>query len=117
MILTTDLTNLCRISRSCSTECQGDSQTSARNLVRIRLLILLLVFILLATFIGPFTAVLLIPRTQTFPAGGTRYFLNATAEEMWPSVVHSDAEYEACLWPNATDYSVCPSGGYASFRT
>jgi hypothetical protein len=92
-------------------------ESVARNLARIRLLILLLVFILLATFIGPFTAVLLIPRTQTFPAGGTRYFLNATAEEMWPSVVHSDAEYEACFWPNATDYSVCPSGGYASFRT
>jgi hypothetical protein len=92
-------------------------ESVARNLARIRLLILLLVFILLAAFIGPFTAVLLIPRTQTFPAGGTRYFLNATAEEMWPSVVHSDAEYEACFWPNATDYSVCPSGGYASFRT
>ena len=84
--------------------------------VRTRLVLLVLAMVLLAVFIGPFTAVLLIPRSRTFPAGGTRYNLDASAEELWPSVVDVDLEYEACSWSNATMYPVCPSGGYSSLR-
>ncbi len=86
------------------------------NWSRVRLALLILILILLAVFTGPFTAVLLIPRDTTFPAGGTRYLLNASAEELWPSVVDTDEEYDACFWSNATQYGVCPSGGYASLR-
>ena len=71
-------------------------------------------FTLLAALIGPFSAVLLIPRFQTYPAGGIDYFLNATADELWPNVVASDTEAEVCYWTNATQYPICPCGGYNS---
>jgi hypothetical protein len=83
---------------------------------RTRLAILLLIISLIAALIGPSSAVLLIPRDQSFPAGGVTYSLNATFDEMWPSVVSSDAELEVYSEPNSTLYPVCPSGGYASFR-
>lgn len=72
--------------------------------------------VLLAALIGPFSAVLMIPRSQNFPAGGTQYFLGASADELWPGAVSSDDEIEACFWSNVTQYAVCPSGGYASLR-
>ena len=91
-------------------------ENAARNWARTRLVVLLFILILLAALIGPFTAVLLIPRTQNFPAGGSLYFLDATAEDLWPNVVDSGAEFEGCSWANATEYSICPSGGYATLR-
>lgn len=80
-----------------------------------RLVLLLSIFIPLAVLIGPFTAVLMTPRIQYYPAGGTQYALEASAEQLWPNVVNAEAELEVCFWPNATAYAICPSGGYSSF--
>lgn len=80
-----------------------------------RLVLLLSIFIPMAVLIGPFTAVLMIPKIQYYPAGGTQYALEASAEQLWPNVVNADAELEVCFWPNATAYAICPSGGYSSF--
>ena len=71
----------------------------------------------LAVFIGPASAVLLLPRVQTIKAGETQYYLNGTADQFWPSVVTSSSEYMACVLPNSTRYAVCPSGGYYSLRS
>lgn len=93
---------------------QVDRRDATKSSARIRLTLLLLILVLLAALIGPLTAVLLIPRIQEFPAGGSQYFLNVTAQDLWPDNVSSDTEHEACFWANATQYSVCPSGGYPS---
>ena len=83
---------------------------------RIYLFALITFAILVAALIGPFSAVLLIPRDQYFDAGGTQYNLNATKAELWPAVITADLELAACFSDEATQYPVCPSGGYPSAR-
>ena len=80
-----------------------------------RLVALIFAFVLLAALIGPFTAVLMVPKYQAYPAGGTRYSLEASVEQLWPNIVDASAELEVCSWSNATEYAVCPSGGYSAF--
>ena len=77
------------------------------------LLLLLIVAALIAATIGPSIAVLILPRFQTIPIGGTTNYLNATVDQLWPVHINS-SEYFACSLPNATLYDVCPSGGYFS---
>ena len=80
----------------------------------------LFLFVLLAGFIavtvGPSSAVLMLPRVQPVPVGGTPYYLNATSGKLWPNNINSSFEYPACFLPNATEYDICPSGGYTSLR-
>ena len=35
--------------------------------------------------VGPATAVLVIPRSRVWPAGGTSFFLQGNDEELWPT--------------------------------
>ena len=83
---------------------------------RIRLFVLISIAIVITSSIGPFSAVLLIPRDQLFPAGGTKYNLDATATELWPGNVTSDLELDVCSFENATVYPICPSGSYPTAR-
>lgn len=71
----------------------------------------------IAMLIAPSSAVLLQPRPQNVPAGGTEYFLSATPDELWPSVVNGTDELpeyfdEANAW-----HILCASGGFESLRT
>lgn len=84
---------------------------------------LLLVAGLIATTAGPAIAVLLIPREQTWPAGGTKYWINGTAAELWPSRVgleHYMPELgtgvfgASCSSREAYENALCPAGGYLS---
>ena len=75
--------------------------------------LLLIVAALVAATIGPSIAILISPRFQTIPIGGTTNYLNAAADQLWPVHINS-SEYFACSLPNATLYDVCPSGGYSS---
>ena len=75
---------------------------------------LLLVTGVVVATIGPSMAVLILPRIQDIPTGITSYYINATADQMWPTNITPSLEYSACSLPNATDYAVCPSGGYSS---
>ena len=84
------------------------------NKRRWSLYILLLTTGVVAATIGPSIAVLMLPRVQDIPAGGTSYYLNATADQLWPSNITSMLEYSGSSLPNATQYAVCPCGGYES---
>lgn len=80
------------------------------------LFLLLVVACVLAATIGPALAVLLLPRVQAFPAGGTTNYLNATADKLWPTQIDSSSQYLACFLPNATNYDACPCSGYTSIK-
>ena len=79
------------------------------------LFLFLIVAGLIAATIWPSVTGLLLPRIQTIPAGGIWYYLNATADQLWPSYIDASSEHPVCFLPNATDYGVCPSGSYTSF--
>ncbi|MCJ1324857.1 hypothetical protein MMC10_001519 [Thelotrema lepadinum] len=91
--------------------------SSLRSFRKLRLCIFILLTGILAVVIGPASAVLLIPRIQTVPAGGTSYFLNGTAEQLWPRIMTSDSQLEVCKLENSTKYAVCPSSGHESLRS
>ncbi|KAL9633189.1 MAG: hypothetical protein Q9164_004849 [Protoblastenia rupestris] len=73
----------------------------------------------LAAIAGPASAVLLIPRLDHWQAGGTSYFLNGTADEIWPSrLSFSRADNPSfCGGENAATFGVCPSGGFQALWT
>lgn len=89
---------------------------SITTLQRCQLYALIILAGIIATVIGPASAVLMLPRAQDVPAGGTSYYLNGTADRFWPDTVYSGSELEVCGLPNSTKYAVCPSGGYESLR-
>ena len=72
----------------------------------------------LAAAAGPSSAVLLIPRDQSFDAGGANIYLRGSAGEVWPTQlgISSDVLAPLCASPNATDYAICPSGGFLSIQ-
>jgi hypothetical protein len=79
---------------------------------------------LIAITAGPAIAVLLIPREQIWPAGGTSYWINGTADDLWPSRIgleHYMPEEGtgifgvACSSAQAHQNALCPAGGYLSF--
>lgn len=103
-----------QISSFWSPEFLAAAPWSIKSARRIRFFLLLVVAGLLAAVIGPASAVLMLPRDQEIPAGGTSFYLNGSPNEIWPSVVSSTAEAAICLLANSTDYPVCPGGGYSS---
>ena len=64
------------------------SLTSGHLPLRRKLVMLLLILIcfILATAAGPSSATLLIPRLDYWPAGTANIWLNATRDEIWPSM-------------------------------
>lgn len=89
---------------------------SLSSIRRCRFYLLLILLGLVAATIGPSTAVLMLPYIQAYPAGETLYYINATADQLWPTSINSSLENPACFLPNATEYATCPSGGYASLK-
>ncbi|KAF1823150.1 uncharacterized protein K489DRAFT_410210 [Dissoconium aciculare CBS 342.82] len=87
-----------------------------QQFLRIRLVLLILIFAILAVVVGPSTALILTPRTLSFAAGGTDYFIPLTPDQLWPSVVDTSMEHPICALPNATLYPICPCSGYSSIR-
>ena len=90
---------------------------SIRTLGRLQLYILILLCGALATFVGPSSAVLMLPRYQDMPAGGASVYLPGTVEDFHPKMVTSASEIPECTLDNATDYAVCPSGGFTSLQS
>ena len=72
----------------------------------------------IATFAGPSTAVLLIPRVQDWQAGGSEFYLPGLSTEIWPDrLTFNPNEHNAvCALPNATSLVACPSSGYDGIR-
>ena len=83
---------------------------------RLRLLVVIIVAGFLALLIAPAAAVLLQPRVQTVPAGGTAYFLPTTSDQLWPSEVNGSDELSECFGEYAPQNIVCASAGFESLR-
>lgn len=84
---------------------------------KLRLLLVIIVAGVLAVTIAPSAAILLQPRPQHVPAGGTEYFLPVTPDELWPSVVDGTDELQECFDQRHIRHVVCASGGFESLRT
>ena len=83
---------------------------------RLRLLVVIIVAGCSALLIAPAAAVLLQPRLQSVPAGGTAYFLPATPNQLWPSEVNGSDELQRCFGEYAPQNIVCASAGFESLR-
>ena len=83
---------------------------------RLSLLAVIIIAGFLALLIAPSAAVLLQPRIQTVPAGGTTYFLPATPDQLWPSEVNGSDELSECFGEYAIQNIVCASAGFESLR-
>lgn len=75
---------------------------------RLRLLIIIVVAGFLALLIAPAAAVLLQPRIQNVPAGGTSYFLPATPDQLWPSEIDGSGELSECFGEYTTQNMFAP---------
>ena len=71
---------------------------------------------IIAATAGSSCAVLVIPRIQDWPAGGSDFYLPGNIEDIWPSNISLAHDSYVCGLPNATTYAVCPSGGYYALR-
>jgi hypothetical protein len=71
---------------------------------------------LIAALAGPASAVLLVPKSQNWAAGGTRFYLNGSAGAFWPDDLSGDL-FELSKLCNRNDSShlgICPAGGFHS---
>ena len=84
---------------------------------RVPLIAVLITAIILAATAAPASAIAIIPRLDLWPACGTSFWINATQEDMWPSIVNQTHIYsDMCLSEDAIDDLSCPSGGYHSIK-
>ncbi|KAL6229289.1 hypothetical protein BDW75DRAFT_249903 [Aspergillus navahoensis] len=86
---------------------------------KIALIALILVAGIVATLAGPASATLLVPKSQDWSAGGTRFYLNGTEEQFWPDDLSGDISelLALCTQGRSTELAICPGGGYESLRT
>ena len=90
---------------------------SVKSWRRLRLLLVVGTAAIIAVLIAPSSAVLLQPRLQNVPAGETEYFLPATPDELWPSVLDGNDELPECFDEVDARRILCASGGFESLRT
>ncbi|KAG6994206.1 hypothetical protein G7Y79_00046g082570 [Physcia stellaris] len=86
---------------------------------KIRLSIVIALCIILGTVCGPSSAVLLIPRSQYWPAGSTHIWLNTTRENLWPEKVDASMVPEMCqgaLRSSSPSGNECPWSEWTSIR-
>lgn len=78
---------------------------------------LFILVILLATWlapiVGPSSGVLMVPKIDDWPAGGTDLWLNTTREKLWPSEVTDHGVNPECLLDK--DQFDCPFSGWKAF--
>ena len=69
-----------------------------------------------AALTGPSTATLIVPKTQIWKAGGTPFYLRGNSSNFWPHYLTADTleDQPYCFGQEATNYGVCPSGGFHS---
>ena len=101
-----------------SPEFWGSTKWKSTSWTKFRVYGILAVSGFLATAAGPSSAVLLIPRDQSFNGGGSDMFLRGPMDVIWPSQLSfsPDGPEPFCSYPNATEYALCPSGGYLSLQ-
>jgi hypothetical protein len=75
---------------------------------------------LITPLIGPASALLMIPRLNDWPAGGTIFYLNATRDEIWPAAVTAADVPEFCgtlSQPGTFEERACPAGGWEAIKS
>ncbi len=84
----------------------------AKRIVKVRLITLLVIGTFLAVTAGPSSAIIMRPRLDNWPAGGTDFYLNATVGEIWPSIVDASTIPTSCH--NITADTTCISRDWQS---
>ncbi|KAL8769681.1 MAG: hypothetical protein Q9194_005387 [Teloschistes cf. exilis] len=80
---------------------------------KVAVMTLIIVAVLLASTVGPSSAILLIPNLNYWPAGSTGIWMNVTAQDLWPSRLDGSNIPGYCLQaPNITNG--CPSSEWES---
>jgi hypothetical protein len=69
--------------------------------------------VLLATFAAPSSAVAFIPNVEEWYIGGSIFYLNATADQLWPPQLNSTHVPDGGLDSDCYKNYYCPSAGYS----
>lgn len=86
------------------------SKTVSRRRSKWYLVALLFVSILLGASVGPSTANLMRPRMGDWDAGGTKFWIGATSDELYPTQLRESPDMEYCL--STLNDASCPYGDY-----
>lgn len=78
------------------------------------ILSLLIVCTLLGVSVGPSTGVLMRPRLDDWPAGGTPFWINATTDALFPSILQDSPELQHC--ETDTNDLACPAGAWETLK-
>ncbi|KAL8732573.1 MAG: hypothetical protein Q9181_003904 [Wetmoreana brouardii] len=87
-----------------------------RPLRKLALFTLIAGGILLAVTSGPASAILLIPRLQSWPAGHTSISINATSEQVWPNQINGLSVSQACSRLATGVSNACPASEWYAIR-
>lgn len=81
-------------------------------------IVLLCIAGFIAALAGPSSATLIVPTSQTYPAGSTDFFLAGSSQDFWPSDIADAASslQKFCSPENSSNLGICPAGGYLSIR-
>lgn len=96
---------------------RGLKERDFTHLKKMKLLVIVGVAGFIALLIAPSAAVLLQPQTQNVPSGGTEYYIPATPNQLWPSVLDGSDEMPECFTEARAQHIVCASGGLESLRS
>ncbi|KAI4112608.1 MAG: hypothetical protein LQ345_006272 [Seirophora villosa] len=100
--------HLTQISYLWSMELWGVALSSIPFRRKLSVMSIIVVTVLLASTVGPSSAILMIPNLNYWPAGSTQIWMNITAADLWPSKLDGSVVPEYCS--QALDTSnVCPS--------
>lgn len=80
----------------------------------------LIIATIIVPLIGPASALLMIPRLDDWPAGGTTFYLNATRDEIWPATVTAADVPEFCSelsQAGSRNERSCPAGGWEAIKS
>ncbi|CAG7939793.1 unnamed protein product [Penicillium nalgiovense] len=96
-----------------SLEYIGNHGSKAR---RVMFVMVVIVAGLTAALAGPASAVLLVPESQDWAAGGTRLYLNGSESDFWPADLSGKlSELRSfCNGNDSTHLGICPAGGFHS---
>lgn len=84
---------------------------------KISFVVLLVVCGLTSLLAGPASAVLLVPKAQAYPAGGTEFYLDGSMEDFWPQDLSNISELQTfCSSSTSTSLGICPAGGFVSLQ-
>ncbi|PLB46477.1 hypothetical protein P170DRAFT_465987 [Aspergillus steynii IBT 23096] len=81
---------------------------------------MVLVAVILATGAGPSSAILMIPRVDSWPAGSTRFWVNAPAKDIWPDSLEASSLMDSNSCRHIEDPLLsndCPGSEYGQLRS